>query len=223
MAIFDMEGNLLETYDINLGWLEERTKMVVLYCHEDEDGKTVIDITDQSGTPIPEYDGHIPGGMPLGIHHVVDWKYYIYKPYSEEELHIRNIDKQTPIAIQMLVLQANLPDEQALEVEALYPEWVSTDHYSENDIRRYKDSLYRCINAHDAQESWTPDQAHSLWVRIRPEGEILEWEQVQPGINEPYKKGDRVTHNGKTWKSLIDNNVWEPGAVGSETLWKEVS
>jgi hypothetical protein len=31
-----------------------------------------------------------------------------------------------------------------------------------------------------------------------------------------------VTHNGKTWESLIDNNVWEPGAVGTETLWKEI-
>ena len=29
-------------------------------------------------------------------------------------------------------------------------------------------------------------------------------------------------HNGKTWESLVDNNVWEPGAVGTESLWKEI-
>ena len=27
---------------------------------------------------------------------------------------------------------------------------------------------------------------------------------------------------GKTWESLIDNNTWEPGVVGTETLWSEV-
>lgn len=29
---------------------------------------------------------------------------------------------------------------------------------------------------------------------------------------------DNVTHNGKTWESLVDNNVWEPGVYG----WTEV-
>ncbi|WP_350308143.1 carbohydrate-binding protein [[Ruminococcus] torques] len=49
----------------------------------------------------------------------------------------------------------------------------------------------------------------------------MPWEQ--PNSTNPYKKGDRVTHKGKTWESLVDSNVWEPGAVGSESLWKEVA
>ena len=32
-------------------------------------------------------------------------------------------------------------------------------------------------------------------------------------------KGDKVTHNGKTWQSEIDNNVCEPGVYG----WAEVA
>lgn len=46
----------------------------------------------------------------------------------------------------------------------------------------------------------------------------LEW--VQPfGAEDPNikKVGDRVTTDGKTWESLIDNNVWQP-PVG----WREV-
>lgn len=43
---------------------------------------------------------------------------------------------------------------------------------------------------------------------------ILEWKPVQPGVNEAYKKGDKVTHKGKTWISDIDNNVWEPSVYG---------
>ena len=30
--------------------------------------------------------------------------------------------------------------------------------------------------------------------------------------------GDKVTHNGKTWVSVIDYNVYEPGVAG----WNEV-
>ena len=45
---------------------------------------------------------------------------------------------------------------------------------------------------------------------------IPEWEQ--PSSVNPYMKGDKVTHNGKTWESSIDNNVWEPSVYG----WVEV-
>lgn len=29
--------------------------------------------------------------------------------------------------------------------------------------------------------------------------------------------------NGKTWVSLADNNVWEPGQPGTESLWTEAA
>ena len=31
-------------------------------------------------------------------------------------------------------------------------------------------------------------------------------------------KGDKVTYNGKTWVSTVDNNVWAPETYG----WEEV-
>jgi hypothetical protein len=34
---------------------------------------------------------------------------------------------------------------------------------------------------------------------------VNEWKQGT------YNKNDKVMHNGKTWLSLIDNNVFEPG------------
>ena len=45
---------------------------------------------------------------------------------------------------------------------------------------------------------------------------IPEWEQ--PDSTNPYSAGDKVMHNGKTWVSDIDNNVWEPGVYG----WTEL-
>ena len=29
-----------------------------------------------------------------------------------------------------------------------------------------------------------------------------------------WRTGDRVTYDGKTWESTIDNNVWQPGVYG---------
>ena len=113
---------------------------------------------------------------------------------------------------------AMLTDEQALKVTALYPLWDAAKTYAVGDRVRYAGNLYRCLTAHTAQAAWTPTDAHSLWAKVLtdPSGEILPW--VQPDSTNPYAKGDKVTHNGKTWVSDVDNNVWEPGVYG----WVEI-
>ena len=49
---------------------------------------------------------------------------------------------------------------------------------------------------------------------------------VQPtGAHNAFPKGATVTHNGKTWLSLIPANVWEPGNAAdpqSYRWWQEV-
>lgn len=116
-----------------------------------------------------------------------------------------------------------LTDEQALQVIAIYPLWDAAKTYAVGDRVRYAGNLYRCLQPHTAQEAWNPADAPSLWAKVLtdPSGAILPWEQ--PGSTNPYMMGDKVTHIGKTWESLVDNNVWEPGAVGTESLWKEVA
>ena len=32
--------------------------------------------------------------------------------------------------------------------------------------------------------------------------------------NDAYAAWDKVSHNGKNWKSTCDGNVWEPGVYG---------
>lgn len=38
-----------------------------------------------------------------------------------------------------------------------------------------------------------------------------------------WQTGSKCMHNGKKWESMVDSNVWEPGAfgVGAE-IWKEI-
>lgn len=40
------------------------------------------------------------------------------------------------------------------------------------------------------------------------------------GISADYQKGAVVSHNGELWESVFDGqNVWEPGAPGTENIW----
>jgi hypothetical protein len=124
-------------------------------------------------------------------------------------------------AITLAKIQAvTLDDETAVLVPNLFEMWIDSKHYEKDERVTYNGTLYKCLQAHDAQADWTPTDAPSLWAKVLPgqSGEIGEWEQ--PGSTNGYKTGDKVTHNGKTWESTANNNVWEPGAVGAP--WKEV-
>jgi hypothetical protein len=115
----------------------------------------------------------------------------------------------------------SLTDEAAQDVPYLFEPWVSDREYKAGDRKRYGDTLYKCLQAHTSQADWTPDVAVSLWVRVDdPSVEWPEW--VQPtGAQDAYSKGAKVSHTQKHWVSNVDGNVWEPGAVGTETLWRE--
>lgn len=126
-----------------------------------------------------------------------------------------------PNAEAIATLLPTITDEQAELVPAIFPAWAAGVAYAIGDRVRYGALLWRCVQAHTSQGGWEPDAAASLWVRTTPEGVIPEW--VQPtGGHDAYASGDKVTHNGKTWESLVDANVWEPGAAGTEALWREV-
>ncbi len=115
-------------------------------------------------------------------------------------------------------LRASVTDELALESAPIYPIWRSGESYTVGERIRYNDVLYKVLQAHTSQEDWTPDVAVSLFAKvlISDPSTIPAWEQ--PESTNPYKKGDKVTHNGFTWISTADNNVWEPGVYGWEKV-----
>lgn len=146
------------------------------------------------------------------------------RPKSDEEIKAEadaNRRNQLNTAAAMFVRMSarSLSDEQAAEVSELFDDWAPSGRYTEGDIRRYSGELWRCRQSHEAQPSWTPNQAHSLWGRIAPPGTVEEWRQPQPGIFDGYTKGQRVTCDGFTWESDYDGlNVWRPGSIGGHWI-----
>lgn len=116
----------------------------------------------------------------------------------------------------------NLTDEEAVDNSELYPVWDPESHeYKVGDRIRYNGELYKVLQDHSSQADWSPETAAALFAKVLPgqDGtEIGEW--VQPDSTNAYSKGDRVIYDGKTYESLIDNNVWSPAAYPAG--WKEV-
>ena len=113
----------------------------------------------------------------------------------------------------------SLSDEDALNGVELFPQWSGDGvEYKTGDRVRHGGILYRVLQDHTSQEGWFPVAAPSLFaVVLIPDPDVIpEW--VQPDSTNPYMTGDKVTHNGQTWISTIDNNVWEPGVYGWEVV-----
>ena len=121
------------------------------------------------------------------------------------------------IVAALVKLRERATDEQALSVPVLYPAWRSGVEYVTGQRVLHGGVLYKVLQDHTSQDDWTPDAAPSLFARVLiPDATAIpEWEQ--PDSTNPYMSGDKVIHNGSTWVSTIDNNVWEPGVYGWET------
>ena len=119
----------------------------------------------------------------------------------------------------LVTLREEATDEMALQVPVLYPEWKEGVEYKRGKRIKRKGVLYAVLTDHTSQADWVPENSPSLFAKVlvADDGTILAWEQ--PESTNTFKKGDKVTHIGKTWESEVDNNTWEPGVYG----WKEIS
>lgn len=142
---------------------------------------------------------------------------------EEEESKLRAI-------IAIFAAQApSLSDDVAARSAALFGTWDGDGHaYAAGERVNHDGTLYTCLQAHTSQPDWAPGVAPSLWADVLDAGtadtpieDVPAWSQ--PDSTNAYALGARVTHGGKVWESLVDNNIWEPGVVGTETVWREVT
>jgi len=132
---------------------------------------------------------------------------------------------QSFIAQQAISQAQDLPDEEALQNQSLYPFWEVGIQVVVGEKRQDMNPglsevwLWKCLQAHTTQADWQPKDTPALWVRVGYDDEILDW--VQPtGGRDAYNTGDKVKHNGFVWTSKIDANVWEPTEANA-TLWEK--
>ena len=132
---------------------------------------------------------------------------------------VRSSSEAVGVAFVTLAEAGNIDAVTASEHTELFAPWACPVAYKTGNIRERNGKLYKCLQDHTSQETWTPEDSPSLWVGISdPAEEWPEWSQPV-GSTDAYAKGAKVSHNGKHWTSNVDANVWEPGVYG----WTEAS
>ena len=108
------------------------------------------------------------------------------------------------------------PDEKIIDNKAAFPFWNGGGFFMKaGNYVQYENEVYKVLQDHTTQDDWKPNVATSLFSIVTVE----QWKEWKP--NTSYTKGTKVTHINKRWISNIDNNIWEPGAIGVYT-WNEV-
>lgn len=143
------------------------------------------------------------------------WQVYTPPPFVPEPQDEPDYEQVVEAVKKMFSTDTEeLTDEEALEVAALYPTWISQKGKEVSIGKRLWDDgrLWKVLQTHTVQENWRPEDSPSLFVEVSIE-EWPEWKQPV-GSTDAYNTGDKVTHNNKHWVSNVDGNVWEPGVYG---------
>lgn len=112
-----------------------------------------------------------------------------HRPISENEVMSMLIKEQ--------INTLSVDDATAVRMTAFYPEWAKDTAYTVGYKVQYLGKLYKVIQAHTSQETWTPDITASLYERIDEVHDGTKYDPI------PYE-GNMTLYNGKYY---IEDNV----------------
>lgn len=180
---------------------------------------TSLVISADDGTVVETYSSY---GRLYSIKHLIsDGSYEVeFERISKTEMLAGSIGDKAETAetlsallFRLLAQNGTLEDSVITEYAEVFPDWTENYSGKSGSIVRHDGVLYRCSRDVDGDTA-APSNKSKAWSKV---GEVVEkiatW--VQPtGAHDAYALGVEVTHNGKTWVSTADSNVWEPGVYG---------
>lgn len=105
-----------------------------------------------------------------------------HRPISENEV--------LSMLITVQINTLSVDDDTAVRMTAFYPEWAKDTAYTIGYKVQYLGKLYKVVQAHTSQETWTPDITASLYERIDEVHDGTKYDPV------PYE-GNMTLYNGK--------------------------
>lgn len=228
---FDEDGNRGETHDAVFMTAEEiadyQEKGFVAVSTADynnllgnnADHQIYIRQSDGAFAPKPP---HVPTAEELLQQEAATTKSKMMSMKDELVYAMLKGENTEPIIANYSIALCSISDEVSEKIPEIFTTWDGNGkQYKTGDRVAYNGVLYKVLQDHTSQTDWTPETASSLFAKILTSeaGTPQEWEQ--PDSTNPYMKGDKVIYNGKTYESLIDNNVWSPD--GYPDGWKEIT
>lgn len=101
-----------------------------------------------------------------------------------------NAEEVTALLIKQQINTLSVDDATAVRMTAFYPEWEKGKQYTVGYKVQYLGKLYKVIQAHTSQETWTPDITASLYTRIDEVHDGTKYDPI------PYE-GNMTLYNGK--------------------------
>lgn len=105
-----------------------------------------------------------------------------HRPITESEVMSMLIKEQ--------INTLSVDDATAVRMVSFYPEWAKDTAYTIGYKVQYLGKLYKVIQAHTSQETWTPDITASLYTRIDEVHDGTKYDAI------PYE-GNMSLYNGK--------------------------
>jgi hypothetical protein len=122
-----------------------------------------------------------------------------YEEYTEPEVEsfVKDVPSADDIVSQLKELAqaqvAELTDDEAKKVPALFPLWETEKAYAVGDRVWYQASLYKCIQAHTSQSTWNPKDTPALWANVSEESQEADGSREHPYAWE----SGMTSYNGK--------------------------
>ena len=154
---------------------------------------------------------------------------------------VRNVIKSKRYAlddmlkkINTLWVQNDITEEQRKELVALAqanadPEQSNAPLQTQiNELAKQQSALNATVTSLNATVQKIKETVESGGTVVpepepEPQEEYSAWEPYNGIPPVKWQTGSKCTHSGKKWESMVDNNVWEPGAFGvGPEIWKEV-
>lgn len=124
---------------------------------------------------------------------------------------LSSISQAGKIATRDLIREDALTAEEIESLVSLYDKWAPDVAYLPHNLVVHDGVLYQVNEGqgHTSQTGWEPPNTPALFSPKSAPGVIPDY--VPPGgSHNAYMIGDKVTYEGQTYISVIDDNVWSP-------------
>ena len=141
--------------------------------------------------------------------------------FKEIEQKIEEQDKAQKAILETIILSKDLSADQKKNILNQYEDWEIGVGYKVGQKVKYNGKVFEVVQGHTSQGDWMPSSTPALFkeylnTEIKHEDGsttevVSEWKQPL-GAHDAYKQGDKVSFNGKVYKSKNDGNVHSPEA-----------
>ena len=115
--------------------------------------------------------------------------------------YIEQAKKLRPIIEQAV---QSLDDSTSLQAVELYPHWTTDTAYTVDLKIQYGERLYKVLQAHTSQASWTPNSTPSLFVEINETAAGTKDNPIPYNGNMALEQGKYYSQNGITYLCTRD-------------------